>query len=73
MRAGQSRKLVECTENKCLSQVIDSPTRGDAILDLIVTKPSERIGDVKMGGSLSCGGHARVEFAVVRGMGQVKS
>ncbi|KAK4826983.1 hypothetical protein QYF61_013083 [Mycteria americana] len=33
----QSRRLLECIEDNFLSQVIDSPTRGDAILDLLVT------------------------------------
>ena len=36
----QSRRLLECFEDNFLSQVIDSPTRGDAILDLLVTSTS---------------------------------
>ncbi|KAK4825362.1 hypothetical protein QYF61_026881 [Mycteria americana] len=54
-------------------KIIDSPTRGDAILDLLVTKASELIGDVKTGGSLGCSDHALVEFTVLRDMGQAKS
>ncbi|KAK4808554.1 hypothetical protein QYF61_009857 [Mycteria americana] len=50
--------------------VIDSPTRGDAILDLLVTNTSELIGDAKTGGSLGCNDHALVEFTVLRDMGQ---
>ncbi|KAK4815748.1 hypothetical protein QYF61_006786 [Mycteria americana] len=53
--------------------VTDSPTRGDAILDLLVTNTSELTGDVKTGDSLGCSDHALVEFAVLRDMGQVKS
>ena len=43
------------------SQVISTPTRGDAILDLVVTNASELVGDVKIGGSLGCSDHALME------------
>ncbi|KAK4830418.1 hypothetical protein QYF61_011042 [Mycteria americana] len=69
----QSRRLLECIEDNFLSQVIDSPTRGDVILDLLVTNASELIGDVKIGGSLGCSDHALVEFTVLRDMGQEKN
>ncbi|PKU32166.1 nedd4-binding protein 2-like 2 [Limosa lapponica baueri] len=55
-----------------LTQVIDSPTRADVILDLMVTNANELIGDVKTGGSLGCSGHALVELTVLRNMGQGK-
>ncbi|KAK4830768.1 hypothetical protein QYF61_013257 [Mycteria americana] len=69
----QSRRLLECTEDNFLSQVIDSPTSGDAILELMVTNTSGLISDVKIRGSLGCSDHALVEFVVLRDMGQVKS
>ncbi|KAK4806236.1 hypothetical protein QYF61_013380 [Mycteria americana] len=56
-----------------LMVVIDTPTRGDAILDLMVTTASELISDVKIGGSLGCSDHALVEFTVLRDMGQARS
>ena len=73
MSCRQSRRLLECIEDNYLSQVIDSPTRGGAILDLLVTNASELISDVKIGGSLGCSGHALVEFTFLRHMGQAKS
>ena len=48
----QSRRLLECTEDNFLSQVIDSPTRRDAILDLLLTRVNEFIGDIRTGGCL---------------------
>jgi len=51
-----------------LSQVIDTPARGDAILDLKVTNERELISDVKTAGSLGCSDHALVEFTVLRDM-----
>ncbi|KAK4810175.1 hypothetical protein QYF61_010948 [Mycteria americana] len=68
----QSRRLLECVEDNFLSQAIDSPTRGDALLDLLVTNASDLISDVKVGGSLGCSDHALVAFAVLRDMGQGK-
>jgi len=62
----QCRRLSECMEHNFLSQVIDSPTRGDAIVDLLVINTRVLIGDVKIGGSLGCSGHALVEFTVLR-------
>jgi len=56
-----------------LSQVIDTPAKGDVMLDLLVTNESELIGDMRNGGSLGCSVHAPVEFAVLRDMGEVKS
>ena len=70
---GQPRRLLECTEDKFLSQVIDSPTREDAILDLTVTNASELIDDVKTGGSLGCSDHTLLEFTILRDMGKARS
>ena len=69
----QSRRLLECIDNNFLSQIIDSPTRGDVILDQMVTNASELIGHIKTGGSLGCSDHVLVEFAVLRDVGQAKS
>jgi len=41
----QSRRLLEYVEDNFLSQVINSPTRGHAILELLVTNATELIGE----------------------------
>jgi len=69
----QSRRLLECIGDNFLSQVIDTPTQEDAILDLIVTNASELTGGVKTGGNLGCSDHALVEFTVLRDMGKARS
>jgi len=69
----QSRRLLECIEENFLSQVIGTPTRGDAILGLMVTDASELIGDVKTGGSLDCSDHALVEFTALRDIRKARS
>ena len=57
----QSRRLLECIEDNFLSQVIDSPTREDAILDLLLTNTRELIGDIRIGDCQGCSDHAVVE------------
>ena len=69
----QSRRLLERIEDNFLSQVIDSPTRRDVLLDLLITNVSELIRRVKIGGSLGCSDYALVEFSVLRVIGQAKS
>ncbi|PKU46875.1 nedd4-binding protein 2-like 2 [Limosa lapponica baueri] len=69
----QSRRLLEFIKDNFLSQVINSPTIGDVILDLLVANTSEFIGNVKLGGSLGCSDHALVEFAVLRDICRGKS
>ena len=44
-----------------------SLTRGEALLDLLLTNVEEIINGVKVGGSLGCSDHALVEF-MIRGM-----
>jgi len=61
----QSRRLLECIEDNSLRLVIDSPTRGDAILDLMVTSTCKLTSDIKIGGRLGCSDHALVEFTVL--------
>jgi len=65
-----SRRLVECIKDNFLSHVIDSPTRGDELLDLLVINAKELIRDVKIGDSLGCSDLALVEFTALRVMGQ---
>jgi len=72
-RQGQSRRLLECTEDKFFSQVIDSPTQGDATLDLMVTNANELITDIKTEGSLGCSDYALVEFTLLRDTGKARS
>lgn len=53
-------------QDNFLTQLIASPTRGDMILDLMVTHTSRLFWDVHIGGS----DHVLVEFAVLRDTGQ---
>jgi len=65
----QSRRFLECTEGNFLSKVIHTPTRGDAILDLVLTNASELIGGIKTGGSLGCIGGVHTPEGYRKGKG----
>lgn len=57
---------MESIEGKFLSQVIDTPAKGDVIPDELFTSTSDLIGDIKTGVSLGCSGPALVEFTILR-------
>ncbi|PKU49366.1 nedd4-binding protein 2-like 2 [Limosa lapponica baueri] len=65
----KANSILACIRN---SVVIDSSTRGNMILDLLITNASKLIGNVKIGGSMDYSDHA-LEFTVLRDMDQVKS
>ena len=47
----QSRRFLESVEDNLLVQVIQGPTRAEALLDLVHTNAEERVREVKIGGS----------------------
>jgi len=68
-----SCRFPECIEDNFLSQVVESSTQRDAILDLLVTNRRMITGDIKTEGSLGCSDHALVEFAFLRYIEKVRS
>lgn len=69
----QSRRFLESVEDYLLVQALDGPIRGEALLDLELTKGELSVREVKIGGSLGCRDHALVEFAIWRNAGLAKS
>jgi len=69
----QSRRFLESVQDNFLVQIIDGPTRGEALLDLVLTNEEESIREVKIGGSLGCSNHALVEFVMLKNAGPAKS
>ncbi|GAB0187663.1 hypothetical protein GRJ2_001231600 [Grus japonensis] len=62
----QSRKFLECIDDNFLLQVIEEPTRGGAMLDLVLTNKEGLVGDVKLKGSLGCSDHKMAKFKILR-------
>ncbi|PKU40814.1 egf-like repeat and discoidin i-like domain-containing protein 3 [Limosa lapponica baueri] len=67
----QSMRLLECINDHFLSEVMDSPTTGDAMLHLCYQH--KLTGNIKTGDSPGCSDCAPVEFAILRDMGQAKN
>ena len=68
----QPKRFLESVEDNFLVQVIDGPTRGEALLDLVLTNEEKSIRDVKIGGSLGCSDHALVEYVILKNAGLAK-
>jgi len=69
----RSRRLVESIDDNFLVQVVDRPTRGEVLLDLLLTNAEEIIKGTNVGGSLGGSDHALVEFVISRDVGLAKS
>ena len=69
----QSRTLLHSVEYNFLVQVLDKPTRGDALLNLLLTNGNQFSKEIEIGGSLGCSDHALVEFVIPRNVGLSRS
>lgn len=56
-----------------VTQVMEEPTRGGALLDLILVNKEGLVGDVKVESSLGCSDHEIVEPRILRAARRVKS
>ena len=54
--------FLQCVEDNILMQVVEEPTRGRVLLDLVLTNKEGLVGEVKVRGSLGCSYHKTVEF-----------
>ncbi|GAB0204061.1 hypothetical protein GRJ2_002871700 [Grus japonensis] len=63
----QSRRFLECKDDKFRTPVIEETTRRGGLLYLILKPKEGLMGDVKVKGSLGCSDHEMVEFRTLRG------
>ncbi|CAM4591395.1 unnamed protein product [Caretta caretta] len=61
----QSRKFLENVGDNFLVQVLEEPTRGRALLDLLLTNREELVGEAKVDGNLGGSDHEMVEFRIL--------
>lgn len=67
MRAcNKYRRFLECVDQNFLVQVLDKPTKAEALLDLMLTSAEQTIKEVKTGVSLDCSDHILIEFVISR-------
>ena len=58
----QSKRFLKCVEDSFLTQLVQEPTRGGALLGLLFTNSEGLVGDVKAGDCLGQSNHETVEF-----------
>ena len=62
----QSRKILENTGDIFLVQVLDWPSRGHALLNLLLRNREELMGDKIVEGKLGSSDHKMIEFRILR-------
>ncbi|PKU39424.1 dtw domain-containing protein 2 [Limosa lapponica baueri] len=73
--AGQkpSRKFLECVTDNFLLQVVEEPTRRQAMLDLVLANKEGLVGNITFKGGFVCSDHEMVEFKILRAARRVHS
>ncbi|PKU28282.1 glycerol kinase [Limosa lapponica baueri] len=64
----QSRKFLQCIDYNFLTQVVEEPTRRRVLLDLVLTNKEGLVEGTKVGGSLGCSDHQKIEFRIMGSM-----
>ena len=73
MQRKQPKRFLECMEDSFLTQLVREPTRGSALLDLLLTNREGLVGDVKAGDCLGQSNHRIVEFSILGDVRRVTS
>lgn len=68
-----SRRFLKLIEDKFLVQLLNKLTRGEVLLDLVLTNAEGLIKEIKIGGNLGCSDHALVESVILKATGLAKS
>lgn len=68
----QSWRLLECTEENFLVQVLDKATRDEVLPDLVLTIVEELNKESKLGGTWGCSDCALFELVILREMAKSK-
>ncbi|PKU37050.1 glycerol kinase [Limosa lapponica baueri] len=69
----QSRRFLQCIDDNFLTQLVEEPTRRGVLLDLVLTNKEGLVEDIKVGGSLGCSDHEKIEFRIVGSMRKTTS
>lgn len=68
----QSWRLLECTEENFLVQVLDKAIRGEVLSDLVPAITEEFIKEDKIGGTWGCTEYALFDWVILRKMAKNK-
>ena len=73
MADNPARRFLAPVEDDFLVQVLDGPSRGEALPEPVLANAVESMREVKLGGSLGCSDHAVLESVTLRNAGLAKS
>ena len=62
----QPRRLLDSIDNNILVQLLGRSTRGEVLLDLLLTSVEEIIKEVKIRGNLGCNDHVLIESMILK-------
>ena len=68
-----STKFLECTEDCFPIQMLDAPTRNEALLDSLFTNQESLLCNISASDSLGCSDHNIVEFGILLSVMKVSS
>ncbi|XP_059575008.1 RNA-directed DNA polymerase from mobile element jockey isoform X1 [Alligator mississippiensis] len=72
-KSHRSRRFLTCVQDPHLTQDIHGPTRGNAILDLVLATGDDMVGDLQISSQLGDSDHLIIEFTIRRRVGKVTS
>ncbi|PKU41873.1 rna-directed dna polymerase from mobile element jockey-like [Limosa lapponica baueri] len=61
----QSKRFLQCIDDNFLTQLVEEPTRREALLDLVLTNKEGLVEDILVEGNLGCSDHGKIEFRIV--------
>ncbi|PKU47503.1 hypothetical protein llap_2145 [Limosa lapponica baueri] len=61
----QSKRFLQCTDDNFLTQLVEEPSRREALLDPVLTNEEGLVEDIKVEGNLGCSDHGKIEFRIV--------
>ncbi|XP_009874290.1 PREDICTED: uncharacterized protein LOC104278875 [Apaloderma vittatum] len=61
----QSTRFLDCVEDNFLTQLVSEPTRGGALLDLLLTNREGLVDNVVVGGLLGLSDHEMIDFSIL--------
>ena len=68
-----SIKFLECVEDCFFLQMLDGPTRKEALLDLLLTNQENLLCNISVSNNLGCSDHNIVEFGIQLSMLKVST
>ncbi|XP_059578763.1 RNA-directed DNA polymerase from mobile element jockey isoform X1 [Alligator mississippiensis] len=72
-KSHHSRRFLTGVQDLHLTQEVHGPTRGNAILDLVLATGDDMVGDLQIGSHLGDSDHLIIEFFIKRQVGKVTS